>query len=74
MTRERDRAYLTRSIGGTATLPSARPLAVLMVTDGSHDLVEKCLASVAEQLPELPVYVYENSGEGYPGREELAAR
>ena len=33
-----------------------------------------CLASVAEHLPELPVYVYENSGEGYPGREELAAR
>jgi glycosyltransferase involved in cell wall biosynthesis len=74
MTRERDRAYLKRPTGDTAALPSARPLAVLIVADKYHALVEKCLASVAEQLPELPVYVYENSGAGYPGREELAAR
>jgi glycosyltransferase involved in cell wall biosynthesis/GT2 family glycosyltransferase len=74
MTRERDRAYLKRPIGGTATLPTERPLAVLIVTDKSHDLVERCLASVAKQLPELPVFVYENSGARYPGRHELAAR
>ena len=47
---------------------------MLIVAYKCHDLVEKCLDSVAEHLPELPVYVYENSGEGYPGREELAAR
>ena len=29
---------------------------------------------IAEHLPELPVYAYENSGEGYPGREELVGR
>jgi GT2 family glycosyltransferase len=46
----------------------------VIVTYKSHDLVERCLAQVAEHLPELPVYVYENSGYGYPGREELAAR
>ena len=53
---------------------STRPLSVLIVTYKSHDLVEKCLARVAEHLPDLPVYVYENSGDPYPGREELAAR
>ncbi len=74
MTRKRDRAYLKRPTADTASLPSARPLAVLIVTGKNHMLIEKCLASVAEQLPELRVYVYENSGDGYRGREELAAR
>ena len=74
MTRKRDRAYLKRPTGDTASLPSARPLAVLIVAGKNHMLTEKCLASVAEQLPELRVYVYENSGDGYRGREELAAR
>ncbi len=73
-TREMDRAYLKRPVGGTTTLPSRRSLAVLIVTHKSHDLLEMCLRSVAEHLPELPVYVYENSGEGYPGRADLAAR
>lgn len=49
-------------------------MVVMIVTYKSHDLVEQCLAGVAEHLPELPVYVYENSGDSYPGREELAAR
>lgn len=74
MTRQRDRAYLKRPIGDTAALPPTRPLAVLIVTDKNHALVQRCLATVAAQLPDLPVYVYENSGAGYPGREELAAR
>ena len=74
MTREMDRAYLKRPVGGTAALPSERSLAVLIVSYKSHDLIEMCLSSAAEHLPELPVYVYENSGEGYPGRAELAAR
>lgn len=73
MTRELDRAYLKRPAGGTLTR-SGRPLVVMIVTYKSHDLVEQCLASVAEHLPDLPVYVYENSGDEYPGREELAAR
>jgi glycosyltransferase involved in cell wall biosynthesis/GT2 family glycosyltransferase len=59
--------------GIVGTTTSQRPLAVLIVTYKSHDLVERCLASVAEQLPGLPVYVYENSGDSYPGRRELAA-
>jgi glycosyltransferase involved in cell wall biosynthesis/GT2 family glycosyltransferase len=74
MTTEMDRAYLKRPISGTTPPRSKRPLAVLIVTYKSHDLVEQCLAGVAEHLPELPVYVYENSGDDYPGREELAAR
>jgi glycosyltransferase involved in cell wall biosynthesis/GT2 family glycosyltransferase len=70
-------ARTSADAGGPETLGammSQRPLAVLIVTYKSHDLVEQCLASVAEQLPGLPVYVYENSGDSYPGRQELAAR
>lgn len=55
-------------------MTTERPLSALIVTYKSHGLLEQCLASVAEHLPDLPVYVYENSGEEYPGREELAAR
>lgn len=51
-----------------------RPLSVLIVTYKSHELLEQCLASVAEHAGQLPVYVYENSGDEYPGREALAAR
>jgi glycosyltransferase involved in cell wall biosynthesis/GT2 family glycosyltransferase len=74
MTREMDRAYLKRPVGATAALPSERALAVLIVTENGHEPLEMCLGSVAEHLPELPVCVYANSGEGGPGREELAAR
>ncbi|OBI23368.1 glycosyl transferase family 1 [Mycobacterium sp. E2327] len=72
MSRELDRAYLKPPVG-TLTR-SGRPMVVMIVTYKSHDLVEQCLAGVAEHLPDLPVYVYENSGDTYPGREELAAR
>ncbi|QLL06561.1 glycosyltransferase [Mycobacterium vicinigordonae] len=78
MTTELDRAYLKRpsTIPGTprTELPPDRPLSALIVTYKSHDLVEQCLAGLAEHAPELPVYVYENSGDTYPGRAELAAR
>ena len=66
-----DLAYLKRPDRGVPLLRSGRPLAVLIVAYNCHDLLGKCLGSIAEHLPELPVYVYENSGEGYPGREEL---
>ena len=65
---------LQSPIATTATEASQRPLVVMVVTYKSHDLVEQCLASVAEHLPGLAVYVCENSGDGTPGREELAAR
>lgn len=74
MIRQMDRAYTKCPERGVTPPRPARPLAVLIVTYKSHDLIERCLASVAEHLPELPVYVYENSGEGYPGREELVKR
>lgn len=69
-----DRAYLKRPTKSSTVLQSERPLSALIVTYKSHDLVEQCLAGLAEHAPELPVYVYENSGDDYPGREELAAR
>jgi len=72
--RQMDRAYLKRPDRGVPLPRSGRPLAVVIVTYKSHDLLEICLGSIAEHLPELPIYVYENSGEGYPGREELTVR
>ena len=76
MTRELDRPLLKAPAATATVRPSRapRPLVVLIVTYKSHDLAEKCLGQVAEHLPDLPVYVYENSGADYPGREELAAR
>jgi glycosyltransferase involved in cell wall biosynthesis/GT2 family glycosyltransferase len=75
MTRELHRAYLKRPGRGVPPPRSGPPpLVVLIVTYKSHELVEMCIASLAEHMPELAVYVYENSGEEYPGREELAAR
>lgn len=66
MTRETDRAYLRRPVGGGAALPAVRPLAVLIATGDNHDRIDQCLDSVAEHLPELPVYAY--------GRRELAEK
>ncbi|MEK1204060.1 glycosyltransferase [Mycobacterium ulcerans] len=73
MTDEMDRAYLRRPVGDPAPLPADRSLAVLIVIENGHDPVQSCLHSVAEQLPGLPVYVYDNNAQGYPGRQELAA-
>ncbi|GAB1812021.1 glycosyltransferase [Mycobacterium sp. MUNTM1] len=66
MTRQTDRAYLKRPVGGAAALPVVRSLAVLVVTGDNHDHIDMCLHSVAEHLPELPVYAY--------GRTELATK
>ncbi len=74
MTTESDRVSTRHATPGATSAPAQRPLAVVIVTYKSHDLVEQCLASVAEHLPGLPIYVYENSGDDYPGRAELAAR
>ncbi|MCV7411503.1 glycosyl transferase family 1 [Mycobacterium florentinum] len=67
MTHDVDRAYLKRPVDGTAALPATRTLAVLIVAHDAEPL-ERCLASVTEHLPELPVYVWATD------REDLAAR
>jgi len=75
MTRQLDRDYLKLPGRGVPPPRSGPPpLVVVIVTYKSHELVEQCLASLDQHMPELPVYVYENSGVDYPGREELAAR
>ena len=48
--------------------------AVLIVAYRSADLLEKCLFSVIEYLPECPVYVWDNSGSGISDVRTLAAR
>jgi hypothetical protein len=61
--RELERAYLKRPGRGVPPPRSGPPpLVVPFVTYKSHALLDKCVASVAEHLPELPVYVYKNSG------------
>ncbi|OBC01176.1 glycosyltransferase [Mycobacterium sp. 852002-40037_SCH5390672] len=74
MKHESDRAYLKRPIGDPPELPTTRPLAVLIVNRRGHESLNSCLRSVAEHLPALPVYVYENSGEEHPERAGLAAK
>lgn len=71
MTREMDRAYLKRPADGTADLPSERALAVLIVPHKDHALLDTCLHSVADHLPESPVYVY--GGETSSGGAESTA-
>lgn len=76
MSREMDRAYLKRPAETAAVLPYERSLAVLIVNDHSPELLETCLSSVAEQLSQLSVYVYDTGvevhrsdaqpGVGYP--------
>ncbi len=70
----RERAYLKPAPGGAIELQSGRQLAVLIVAKKNHELLEHCLARVAEHLPEQPIYVYDSSGNPCPGCEELAAR
>lgn len=78
MAKAMSRAYLRQPDASAPTLrrePGAeRPLSVLIVTYKSNDLVEQCLVRVRQHLSDLPIYVYENTGDGHPGREELAAR
>lgn len=75
MTHELGRPYLKPATAAAARRRVGTPaLAVLIVTYKSHDLLERCLGDVGEHLPDLRVHVYENSGDDYPGRHQLAAR
>lgn len=73
MSRATDRAYLKRPAGGLPALPANRSLAVLIVNHREPRLLEACLASLGEHLPELEVYVSENSGR-HQDRDRLRAR
>ncbi|OBA57538.1 glycosyl transferase family 1 [Mycobacterium sp. 1100029.7] len=71
MNKELDRSYLKPPVGDAAALPPTRTLAVLIVAgDAAAERLQACLASVAEQLPGLGVYVYDSGG----GQPELAPR
>lgn len=72
MKRQMDRAYLRRPARGSVAPHSERPLAVLIVSHAPHELLEMCLGSVAEQVPELPVYVYHSGADPDPRRAQLA--
>lgn len=74
MTPAPDREFLRRPDGGSGALPAIRPLAVLIVTSQKLDALALCLDSLAEYLPELPVYVYDDSGDSSLGRRPLGAR
>ncbi|BCZ23097.1 glycosyltransferase [Mycobacterium senriense] len=74
MKRESDRAYLKRTTGDPPDLPAARSLAVVIVSRRNHESLQGCLASIAEHLPALPVYIYADSDQQDPGCVELAAK
>ncbi|KAA8966044.1 glycosyltransferase [Mycobacterium sp.] len=73
MKRRMDRAYLPQPTGSAATLPAVRSLAVLIVTGADRGVLEACLRSVVDHLPDLPVYVCELSGAGCSGHPEPMA-
>lgn len=74
MKRESDRAYLKRPIGDPPDLPAARSFAVVIVSRRNEESLQGCLASIAEHLPGLPVYIHADSDQRDPGRVELAAK
>lgn len=74
MKRTSDRAYLKRPIGEPTNLPTTRSSTVLIVNRRGDGSLERCLRSVAEQLPALPVYVYDNTGGADPDHAELIAK
>ncbi len=75
MKEELDRAYLKRPVGDPPDLPATRPVAVLIVNRGSRESLQDCLRGVAEHLPELAVYVYDDDGaDDDPARAALASK
>lgn len=74
MKRTSDRAYLRRPIGEPTNLPTTRSSTVLIVNRRGDESLERCLRSVAEQLPALPVYVYDNTGGADPDHAKLIAK
>lgn len=74
MKRTSDRAYLKRPSGDPTSLPTTRSSAVLIVNRRGNESLERCLRSVAEHLPALPIYVYDNTGGADPDHAELIAK
>src|SRR5690349_17238407 len=76
MNRELDRAYLPERFGvpgGPPGTPVRRDSAVLIVAYRNPALLAECLDSVVRHMPDLPILVWDNSGPGYPGIDEVAA-
>nr|WP_090276095.1 glycosyltransferase [Mycolicibacterium komanii]CRL69244.1 glycosyltransferase [Mycolicibacterium komanii] len=69
-----DRAYLKPPSYGSHDLPEVRPLAIMIVAQPGHDELEMCLVSVAEHLPDLPVFVYVDADDQYWSHHELMLR
>lgn len=53
------------------TARTERPMAILIVAYRSVDQLANCLQAVRRHLPELPVYIWDNSGPAYDGVREL---
>ncbi|MBU9766756.1 glycosyltransferase [Mycobacterium sp. TNTM28] len=76
MNGELDRAYLAQRFRvprPPQAAPVRRATAVLIVAYRNPMLLTDCLAAVHNQLPELPVLVWDNSGPQYPGMAAVAA-
>ncbi|OBB22193.1 glycosyl transferase family 1 [Mycolicibacterium peregrinum] len=76
MNPELDRVYLPerfRVPGGPPDQPATRDVAVLIVAYRNPALLTDCLDSVGKHLPDMPILVWDNSGPGYPGMDEVQA-
>jgi glycosyltransferase involved in cell wall biosynthesis/GT2 family glycosyltransferase len=76
MNRELDRAYLPerfRTPAAPSGPPGRRETAVLIVAYRNPALLTDCLAAVGKHLPDLPILVWDNSGPGYPGMDEVVS-
>jgi glycosyltransferase involved in cell wall biosynthesis/GT2 family glycosyltransferase len=76
MNRELDRAYLPerfRTPAGPAGPTTPRDVAVLIVAYRNPGLLVDCLTAVGKHLPELPILVWDNSGPGFAGMDEVVA-
>jgi glycosyltransferase involved in cell wall biosynthesis len=76
VSRELERAYLPdrfRRPQPPATHREPRELAVLIVAYRNPDMLRDCLAAAQSHLPGTPILVWDNSGPGFDGLDEVVA-
>ncbi|WP_319445959.1 MULTISPECIES: glycosyltransferase [unclassified Mycobacterium] len=74
MSRVIERAYLPdrfRRPQAPTAAPKSRELAVLIVAYRNPGMLCDCLAAVQAQLPGLPILVWDNSGPGFAGLDQV---
>jgi glycosyltransferase involved in cell wall biosynthesis/GT2 family glycosyltransferase len=71
-----ERAYRSERFRHPSPPPTRstnRDVAVLIVAFRNPQMLRKCLAASNQHLPAMPILVWDNSGPGYPGIEEIVS-